>query len=254
MVTSGTSRQSSRPSSVAGLAASASRSGGWRKRLRDFVGVDRDQADRLFAGERAEPFLDLARGKAIGAGADQIDADEVAVFGAPAVGLRDVQLAAGLLLVDGDETSAAVRVFAEDAERARLRFRDDANDAATIRRAVGLIRLLDTKQGAVADTGGGAGLRPARNHDADLWRGAALFLVPFGGRGEQFAVAVAAGDVGEHGMRQFGRLVHLAAALGDRAFVGELAQQCASARHGRHSSGRTRARSRGCRPCRDGRG
>src|SRR6185295_14274253 len=112
------------------------------------------------------------------------------VLGTPAVDLRNVQLAAGLLLVDGDETSAAVRIFPEDSERTRLRFRDDTNDAAAIRRAVGLVRFLDTKQGAVADTGGGAGLRPARNHDADLWRGAALFLVPFGGRGEQFAVGV----------------------------------------------------------------
>src|SRR5205085_475026 len=108
---------------------------------------------------------------------DQVDADEVAVLGIHAVGLRDVQLAAGLLLVDGHETPATIRVLAEDAERARLGVRDDANDTAAIGRAIGLIRLLDTQQGAVADASGGARLRPAWKGDADFWRGAALFFV-----------------------------------------------------------------------------
>ena len=60
--------------------------------------------------------------------------------------------------------------------------------------------------------------------DADFRRRAALLLVPFGRGGDQFAVAVAAGDVGHHGRRQRRRLVDLLAALGDRAFVGEFAQ------------------------------
>ena len=41
---------------------------------------------------------------------------------------------------------------------------------------------------------------------------------------EQFAVGVAAGDVGDHGRRQGGGLVDLSPALGDGAVVGELAQ------------------------------
>src|SRR5262245_48711598 len=49
-----------------------------RKRLRDLMGVDRDQADRLFGGERAEPLLHLTRGEAIGPGADEVGADEIA--------------------------------------------------------------------------------------------------------------------------------------------------------------------------------
>src|SRR5205085_1849778 len=141
-----------------------------------------------------------------------------------AVSLGDVQLAAGLLLVDGNKAAAAIGVFAEDAERARPGMRDDADDAAAIGRAVGLVRLLDAQQRAVADAGRGARLRAAREDDADFWRGAAFFLVPFGGGGEQLAVRVAAGDVGEHGMRQLRRLMYLAPALGDRAFVGEFAQ------------------------------
>src|SRR5207244_5479240 len=48
--------------------------------------------------------------------------------------------------------------------------------------------------------------------------------VPFGGSGEQFAVGVAAGDVGDHGGRQGGGLVDLPPALGDGAVIGEFAQ------------------------------
>src|SRR6202043_4036907 len=70
-----------------------------RKRLRNFVGVYRDQADGFFARQRAEPFLDLAGGKSVAARAHQIDADEIAILGAAGVGLRDVQFAAGLFLL-----------------------------------------------------------------------------------------------------------------------------------------------------------
>ena len=72
------------------------------------MGVDRDQADRLFARDRAEPLLDLAGVKAKAAGADQVDADEIAILGAAGVGLGDVEFASGLLLVDRDQPAAAV--------------------------------------------------------------------------------------------------------------------------------------------------
>ncbi len=90
-----------------------------RECLRNFVGVDRDQADRLFARQRAQPLLHLAGGEAIAARAHEIDADEVAVLGAAGIRWRDVQFAAGLLLVDGNEPAAAAGGFAEDAEQAR---------------------------------------------------------------------------------------------------------------------------------------
>ena len=51
-----------------------------------------------------------------------------------------------------------------------------------------------------------------------------LVFIPFGGDGDQFAVAVARGDVGEHHMGQGAALVQLLAAALDLAFVGELAQ------------------------------
>jgi len=53
---------------------------------------------------------------------------------------------------------------------------------------------LDAQQRAVADAAADAGLRP-RGTDADLRRFAVLDLIPFGRGGDQFAVAVAGGDV-----------------------------------------------------------
>src|SRR6476660_1959183 len=52
-----------------------------RKSLRNFVGMDRDQADSFFARERAEPFLHFRRGQPVTARAHEIDADEVAILG-----------------------------------------------------------------------------------------------------------------------------------------------------------------------------
>src|SRR5579883_954204 len=196
-----------------------------RKRHRDFVGVDRDQADRLFRLDRAEPFLHPRGSEAEGAGADQIHADEIAVLRMMAIGLRDVELAPGLLAVDRDEPAAAVGEAAKDAEDAALAVIDDLDDAAAIGCAFAFIRRLDAQQHAIADAAGLGGPCLARQMDADLRRFAVLDLVPFGGRGDQFAVAVAAGDVGHHSGRQRCGLADLATLLLDGAIVGELAQQ-----------------------------
>ena len=80
---------------------------GRRKRLRNFMGVNRDQADRLFGCQRAEPLLDLAGAKPETARAHQIHADEIAVLGATGIAFGNVQFAAGLLLVDRNQPSAA---------------------------------------------------------------------------------------------------------------------------------------------------
>src|ERR1700722_3471959 len=56
------------------------------------------------------------------------------------------------------------------------------------------------------------------------FRWIAGFLIPFGGGGDQLAVAVAAGDVGHHGRRQRRGLVDFLALLGNGAGVGEFAQ------------------------------
>ena len=181
MVTSGSSRQSSRPLSVAGFASSASRSADGRKGLRDFVGMDRDQADRFFARQRAEPFLDLAGGQSETARAHQIDADEIAVLGAAGVGLARCSVRGRPVSCRPEPAArrhrAALRKIPSSA---RLRVIDDLDDAAAIGRCPRSRRLLDAQQRAVADAGGGARLRPARHMDADFRRGAVFLLVPFG--------------------------------------------------------------------------
>ena len=87
-----------------------------------------------------------------------------------------------------------------------------------------VVGLLDAQQRAVADTGHFARPRLAQRPDMDLGRVAVRLLVPFGRDGDQFAVAVAAGDVGHHDMRQRAGVMQLLAPVLDDAVVGELAQ------------------------------
>ena len=197
---------------------------GRRKRLRNFMGVNRDQADRLFGCQRAEPLLDLAGAKPETAGAHQIHADEIAVLGATGIGFGNVQFAAGLLLVDRNQPSAAAGQGAEDSEHTGLGVIDDLDDAPAIGAAVALVQLLDAQQRAIAHPCGRARLRTSGNMDADLRRLAVFDLIPLGGRRGQFAVAIASGDVGHHGRGQACGFAYFLAALGDHAFVGELAQ------------------------------
>src|SRR5208282_4315742 len=70
-----------------------------------------------------------------------------------------------------------------------------------------------------------AGLRPPRNMDADFRRLAAFDLVPFGRRGQQLAVAVAAYNVDQQSRWQGFGLSDLFATLLDDAVIGELTQQ-----------------------------
>src|SRR5258708_2943561 len=188
------------------------------------MGMYRDQADRLFGCQRAEPLPDLAGGKPETARTHQVDAHEIAVLGATGIALGNVQLAAGLLLVDRYQPSAAVGQGAEDSEDAGLGVIDDLDDAPAIGAAVALIQLLDAQQCAVAHPCGRARLRTSGNMDADLRRLAVFDLIPLGGRRDQFAVAVASGDVGHHGRRQACGFAYFLAAFGDHAFVGEFAQ------------------------------
>src|SRR6185295_10550184 len=149
------------------------------------MGVDRDQADRLLGRERSQPLLHLAGSEAIAARANEIDADEVAVLGAAGIRLCDVQFTPGLFLVDGNEPAATARSLSEDAEQPRSRVIEHLDDAAAIKRAFALVQLLDAHQRAVADAGSRSRLRAARHVNADFWRGAAFFRVPFGGSSEQ---------------------------------------------------------------------
>ena len=101
---------------------------------------------------------------------------------------------------------------------------DDLDDAAAVADAVVFFRFLDAQQHAVAEAGGFAGLRFARHLDADFRRRAMRLLVPFVGRGDEVAVAVAGGDIGEHGRGQGAGMMQLLVPFLDCAFVGHVAQ------------------------------
>src|SRR5260370_10632099 len=96
------------------------------------MGMNRDQADRLFGRQRAEPVPDLAGGKPETARTHQVDADEIAVLGATGIAPGNVQLAAGLLLVDWNQPSAALGQGAEDSEDPVLCVIDDLTHAPAI--------------------------------------------------------------------------------------------------------------------------
>ncbi len=198
---------------------------GGRERLRNFVGMDRDQADRFFRRQRAEPLLHLAGGKAEAARAHQIDADEIAVLGAVGVGLGDVQFAAGLLLVDRHQPSAAVGQRAEDAEHAGLGVIDHLDDAAAIGGAFAVVRLLDRaaargrrRRPRCPAAGGaehGCGFSAARRFPLRPIRLGVAINSPSLSRPVMSAITVGGSAAGS---------LDLLAALGDRAFVGEFAQ------------------------------
>ncbi len=132
---------------------------GGAETMRNAVGVDRDQAHRLFARERAEPLDHLAGRQPEPALARDLDGDEVAVLCAAGRVGRDADFPAELFLVDRHQTDAAVRHAAKNAERAVLGAVDQLDDAAA--RAV-FVRALDADERAVADAGDFAGLGATR--------------------------------------------------------------------------------------------
>jgi len=60
--------------------------------------------------------------------------------------------------------------------------------------------------------------------NADFRRRPVRIRVPFVGRGDQLAVGIARGNIGEHGGGQRAGVVQLLAPLLDRAFVGQVTQ------------------------------
>ena len=156
---------------------------GHRKILRDFVAMDRDQTDGFFGGERAEPFAHPAGSQPITAAAHDGDAHQIAVLRVAGIMSGDVQLAAGLFLVDRLQPSAAARQRAEDTEHAALAMVDQLDDAAAIGDAVAALARLDAQQHAVANAGNEFWPHPPRNMQQDFGRRAVL-LVPFARAGE----------------------------------------------------------------------
>ena len=216
------------------------------------MGVDGDQAHRAFALERAELFRHArAREPKAAAALGHLDRNQVAILGLAAGARRNSKLAADLLLVDRHQPSAATGERAENPQDALPRAVDELDDAAGMTDClVVLAGLFHAQQGAIADAGDLVGPGAARDVHADLRRGAVLGLVPFGRQRDQLAVGIAGGDVGQHDLRQGPGLMQLLAAALDLTVVGELSQHMLERDAVGSSSGRTRARSRGCRLCR----
>ena len=87
-----------------------------------------------------------------------------------------------------------------------------------------LAGALDAQQRAVADAGDFTRPGAARGGDVDDRGRAVRLLVPFGRPRQQFAVAVAAGDVGEHDRRQGAGAVQPLPVPFDMTAFGQLAQ------------------------------
>ena len=169
------------------------------KCVRNIVGVDGDQADGALALERTKSRDDGARGKPEPAVPRYFDRHKVAIDRACGGVWRDAHFAAELFLVDRHQPAAAAGQAAKDSERATLGAIDQLDDAPG---RLTVARPLDADQRAVAEAGDFARPRAARRGDMDDGRRTMGFLVPFGRPGEQFAVAVAASDVGQHDRRQ----------------------------------------------------
>jgi hypothetical protein len=133
---------------------------------------------------------------------------------------RDRELAPELLLVDWNQPPAAIAEAAKDAERAMLGAVDQLNDAS----ACFFAGPLDANQRAVAYAGDLIRARPPRRDDLNDGRSAVGFFVPLGRACHQFAVAIAAGDVGDNDRRQSAGVMQAFATPVDLSVVGEFAE------------------------------
>ena len=115
-----------------------------------------------------------------------------------------------------------MRDLSENPQHAVLGMIDDLDDAATMANAAVFVGLIDAEQHAVAETGGFARSRFAWNGDTDLGCGSVRVLVPFVGRGDEIAVAVARRHICEHGRGQGPRMMQFLPPFLDGAFVGHI--------------------------------
>ena len=181
----------------AGCAASASASTSAGNTLRNAVGVDGDQADGALALERAEPLLArLPAARPIARGFFSRSADEIAVLGARAVAPARSRLRGPAASCRPARAGRRRRERAEDAEHRVSAPLEHLDDAAGIGRAVVARRVRSMRSSTRSPTprcGPGCALRCA-NTDADFGRAPCSASSHSVGLGDQFAVAVAAGD------------------------------------------------------------
>ena len=213
--------------------------------------MDRDEADRALALERAEPLLHPRGRQAEAALARELDRDQVAVLRASAVAPGGMSSSRpSCFLSTGTSRPPPFGSARKMPSWRCLRAVEHLDDAAGVAdRFAFLAALLGAQQRAVADAGDFAG-RALRGTWMRM-RGAS----PCASVSHSVGTAISSpsasrcGDVGEHDRGQGAGVVQLLAPLLDRALVGEVAQHRAAAPRGRRSSGRRRARSRARRPC-----
>ena len=171
---------------------------GGRKDMRDMMRRQRDQTHRALGLDRADG-LDDPRVRGPDASlAQRLDGDEIAVPRLAGHRRRHEIFARRPALLDRQRPARAVGRGAIDGEGARLELVENLDHPAGI--------------GGRGLAGGGVELDPHQHARAEAWRRRALALVagaadddarrrrfpaPFGGPGDQFAVAVALGDVGD---------------------------------------------------------
>jgi hypothetical protein len=189
--------------------------------MRNVVGVNGDQAHGALGLERAEPLDDVAARKTKSSVPAYFDGDEITVGGARRRLGGNRKFAAELLLVDRNEPTAAARERAENPERAMFGAVDKLYDPSA--RLLGR-GPLDAKERTIAYARDLVGAGAARGVDADDGGRAVDLFVPLGRPSQKFAVAVAAGDVGEHDRRQSARVMQPFAPAIDAAFIGQIAQ------------------------------
>ena len=150
-----------------------------------------------------------------------LDGNEIAVGGAGCRLGGNRKFTAELLFVDRNKPAAAARKRAENTKGAMLGAVDKLNDPSARFLSRG---SLDAKERAVADTGDFVGAGATRRMDANDRRRTMEFFVPLGRAGQKFAIAVAAGDVGENHRRQSPGVMQPFTPALDPTFIGQIAQ------------------------------
>ena len=186
--------------------------------------LNRDQADGLFARQRTEAFLHARDRKSEPAAAGDFDGNQITVLGIGRGTSGNCDFAQ-VLLVDRDQTAAAVGQRPENAEHATLGVTDDLDDATAVTDRVAVFTsLFGTQQNLVADSRDLARARTPRRLNADLWRCPVRCLVPFLRGCDQVSVLIAACDIRHHHGGKRAGMVQLLASEFDHSRFGKLAQ------------------------------
>src|SRR3954451_1643273 len=186
-----------------------------------------DEARGALGLERAAPLLHWRGLQADPPVAGEFHRDEVSVLRVGGRARRNGKFAAELLLVDRLQPAPAIRQHAEDAELALPDAIQNFDDAAGVTDRAFLADFFGAQQRAIADAWNFIRARLARDVDADTRRRAVLFGVPFGRNGNQFAITIALGDVGEHHSGKGAGVMQLLAPPIDCSFFGEVAEHVA---------------------------